>query len=367
MNGALAQAAFFAVLVLAILVHEGAHFGVAKGFGFKVEEFFVGFGPRLWSFRRGETEYGLKLLPAGGYVRIAGMNPFEPVPAEDLPRSYGAKPRWQRALVIAAGPSTHLVVAFAFFAVWLGTVGAPRIPVVEGVERRLDGQDSPAFLAGLRPGDVIVGVGPVEDPTDDELLRYTRSHVGRPIELRVERAGKVLTVTVTPVLDEVDGERIARIGVLLSPARDRPGPAGAVLEGAGLVARNAVLTVEAIGRLLGPQGIGRVFEVLLTNAPRRVTDPVSPIGVGRAVGQIGGGDVLYVFGAVNVFIGLLNLLPVPPFDGGHLAILAVERVRGRRVDARKVAPISAAVAAFFVLLGLSVLYLDIVKPVSLLP
>src|SRR5256884_9359250 len=108
---------FFVVsILLVILIHEAAHFGMAKLFKIKVEEFFVGFGPRLWSIRRGETEYGIKALPFGGYVRIAGMNPFQEPAAEDLPRTFGAKPIRQRALVILAGPITHFLMTIIVLA-----------------------------------------------------------------------------------------------------------------------------------------------------------------------------------------------------------------------------------------------------------
>src|ERR671915_398930 len=106
---------FLVAVLVAVLIHEAGHFLSAKAFGIKVEEFFVGFGPRLWSFRRGETEYGVKALPLGGYVRIAGMNPFQEPTPEEYPRTFGAKPIWQRALVIAAGPLTHFVIAFLLF------------------------------------------------------------------------------------------------------------------------------------------------------------------------------------------------------------------------------------------------------------
>src|SRR3954454_8359723 len=115
MSGIVGQVAFFVVILLIILIHESAHFGFAKAFGIKVEEFFVGFGPRLWSIRRGETEYGVKAIPAGGYVRIAGMNPYQEVSPEEYPRTFGAKPAWQRAVVIVAGPATHFVIAFVCF------------------------------------------------------------------------------------------------------------------------------------------------------------------------------------------------------------------------------------------------------------
>src|SRR3989440_1165067 len=118
MSEAVGVVIFVASLVLVIVVHEAGHFTFAKLFRIKVEESFVGFGPRLWSFRRGETEYGVKAIPLGGYVRIAGMNPFEQLAPEDLPRTYGAKPAWQRVLVILAGPIRHFFMALLFLAIY---------------------------------------------------------------------------------------------------------------------------------------------------------------------------------------------------------------------------------------------------------
>jgi membrane-associated protease RseP (regulator of RpoE activity) len=370
--GTLGTVGFFVALVLVIVVHEAAHFGVAKAFGIKVTEFFVGFGPRIWSFRRGETEYGLKAILAGGYVRIAGMGPYETIAPADLPRTFGAKPIWQRALVIVAGPTTHLALAFVLFALWIGLVGrpVPNSPLVAAVAPRLDGQVSPAAEAGLRPGDRIVRVGDLVDPTDVELVRYTREHVGEPVPFTIERDGRRFQVTLVPVLATVAGERVGRIGVLLGWARETAGPLGAVSGGLGVTWDSVVETLGNFGRVFGPQGIGRVLELLFTDAPRSERDPASVIGIGRVAAETahgGAGDLLYLFAYVNVFIGLLNLIPLPPFDGGHLALLALEKVRGRAIDARKIVPVSVAVLAFFVVFSLSVMYLDLVKPISFAP
>lgn len=374
--GAVGQVSFFVALILVILVHEAAHFAVAKTFRIKVTEFFVGFGPRLWSARRGETEYGVKAIPAGGYVKIAGMNPYEEIAPEDLPRTYGARPAWQRALVIVAGPLTHLVLAFLCFGAWLGLVGQPvaRSPIVATVSSTLDGGvRSPAAEVGIRAGDRIVAVDALGDPTDSQLVRYTRQHVGRPITLTVERDGRRLRFTVTPVLATVQGQKVGRVGVVLSLARERTGPIGAITGAARLVGTSTAQTVQGIGRIFGPEGVGRVVHLLFSNEPRTAADggPLSVVGIGRAVGQTAEAghfwDILYIFALVNVFIGLLNLLPLPPFDGGHLAVLAIEKVRGRTVDMRKVAPVAAVVAAFFILFTLSIVYLDIVKPINLSP
>jgi membrane-associated protease RseP (regulator of RpoE activity) len=373
-SGVLLQVAFFVALIVVIVIHEAAHFGVAKAFKIKVEEFFVGFGPRIWSTRRGETEYGIKWIPAGGYVKIAGMNPFQPPAEEDLPRTFGAKPIWQRALVIVAGPATHFVLAFVFFAVWLGAIGqpVPNSPIVNAVSPELGGVESPAAAVGLRVGDRIVAVGSLHDPTDAQLVAITRAHVGEPLDMTIERDDKRIAVTVTPVLATVAGQRVGRIGVLLGEARETSGVVGSVSGGVKLVGSAIAQTVGGLGRIFGPEGVGRLFKLLLTNAPRRTSDPASVVGIGRVVSQTAQSgsawDILYIFALVNVFIGLLNLLPLPPFDGGHLAVLAVERLRGgKTIDMRKLVPISAAVAAFFILFTFAVIYLDIAKPINLAP
>src|SRR5947208_286104 len=164
MSEAVGVVIFVASLVLVIVVHEAGHFTFAKAFGMKVEEFFFGFGPRLWSFRRGETEYGVKAIPLGGYVRIAGMNPFQEIPPAELPRTYGAKPPWQRFLVVLAGPITHFVMAFVVLALYFLAVGTPKYaPEVGTVERTLKSPGgatvvSPAWRAHLRPGDLVAAV-----------------------------------------------------------------------------------------------------------------------------------------------------------------------------------------------------------------
>lgn len=373
MDGTLGIVGLIVALIAVIVVHELAHFGVAKAFGIMVTEFFVGFGRRIWSIRRGETEYGLKWIPAGGYVKIAGMNPYETVEPEDLPRTYGAKPIWQRALVIVAGPATHFVLAFVLFALWLGIVGeqVANSPIVAEVAPTLGEEPSPASEAGLRSGDRIVGIGGIDDPLDEEVVAYTREHVGEPIEFVIERDGERFTVTIAPVLATDGGEQFGRIGVFLDWAREERGLIASVTGGASLVWRSVGDIAGNLGAVFGPEGIGRVAELMFTDAEREPTDAGSVVAIGQAAGQTASAgnpaDLLALFAFVNVVIGFLNLLPLPPFDGGHLAVLAIEKVRGRAVDMRKVIPVSLAVATFFIVLTVSFVYLDIVKPIPLGP
>jgi len=377
-SGAVGILVFVVAIIVVILIHEAAHFGVAKAFGFKVEEFFVGFGPRIWSTRRGETEYGVKAIPAGGYVRIAGMDPFREVDPGDQPRAYYAKPRWQRALVIFAGPLTHLVMAPAFFALWFGLVGIPTAwsPVIVEVEKTLNGHVSPAYEAGLRPGDEVVAIPGAERPSDAQLLRYTRDHVGEGVELTVRRGAETLTATVTPEWSIVDGEEIPRIGVAISSgrvlARRHEGPVESVVDGFRQTGRAATAFVGGLGQVFGPKGLGRIFELLFGGAQREPGDPASIVGGAQIAGDLARNgqpaDLLWMIGALNVWIGLLTLLPLPPFDGGHIAVVALEGITRRRIDPRRLIPVAAFVLTFFIFVSLSLIVLDIVKPLpSLFP
>jgi membrane-associated protease RseP (regulator of RpoE activity) len=361
MGGWFGTVLFVVAILIVVVIHESGHFFFAKAFGIKVEEFFVGFGPRLWSVRRGETEYGIKALPLGGYVRIAGMNPFQETPAADLPRTFGAKPIWQRALVIFAGPVTHFLMAFVFLAVFFAAIGLPtaRRPLIEAVDPVLEGQPSPAAQAGLRPGDEVVAVDGLPVQSTDRFVQYTRTRVGQAIELTVRRDDVQTTVTVTPVLSTVAGERVGRIGVRAGPLT-AIGRAGLTT---GLATRDVIVRLEDV---FGPSGLRR-FSELLTGEPREATDPTGLVGGARLAAEaaeVGAWDFLFsLLVGFNIFVGIMNLLPLPPLDGGHLAVLAYEKVSRRKPDIRKLVPLTALVAGFLILFVLTVTWLDITNPI----
>jgi membrane-associated protease RseP (regulator of RpoE activity) len=376
------QVVVYVVAILSlVMIHEAGHFLTAKAFGIKVQEFFVGFGPRLWSFRRGETEYGLKALPFGGYVRIAGMNPFEEVPPEDVSRTFQAKPIWQRTIVIATGPVTHFVMAILFGVILFGAVGVPTFqPEIVEVDATLNGKPSPAVRVGLRAGDRILSVDGIQVPPDvdagaglEQVIGPTRRKVGKPIVLMIERKGQPIVFRVIPVLAPIEGKPLGRLGTTLSSeavGRKRFNPLVAVSMAGTTTFSVGKQVVTRMGDVFGPSGLRRLADQVLGRRARGEGDVSSVVGGGQILVQVSEVvgfwyallNLLVVF---NVFIGILNLVPLPPLDGGHLAVLAYEKVRGRRPDARKLVPLTALVAAFMIVFAVSILYLDIVRPIQI--
>ena len=372
---------FFPFLTVIIAIHEAGHFFAARHYGMKVTEYFVGFGPwKLWSRRKGELEVGVKAIWAGGYVKIAGMNPYEENPPEDAPRLYGAKPRWQRAITIFAGPGTHFVLGaliFAFTFYFFGNVNDPTPQIgLAKVESTIDGEAAPASVAGLQVGDIIVSVGGTVEPTSEQLATIftdqAEDRPGVPIDVTVDRNGDVIVVPVAPVMTtNEDGDPTGRIGVELQVVTTRMGPLTAIKEGVLEVGRTIEESIHQIGRVFSPAGISRTFGLLFNDQARDPTrDSTSVVGISQQVGSIGSdGDwavLFYFFGFITVFIGLINLLPLPPFDGGHLAVLLIEKLRGgRAIDMRKLIPVSATVLAFFVTFVVATMILDVTKPFAL--
>ena len=358
---------FVGGVFLMIFVHELGHFLTAKRFGIKVEEFFIGFGPRLWSFRRGETEYGFKAIPVGGYVKIAGMNPLEEPAPEDRTRLFTSKPKWQRAIVLAAGAFTHFLLAFLLLGALVWFVGIPgERPAVGAVLEQIGGQTSPAAQAGLRPGDVFIELDG-QPVLYDTLGDYLTEHAGEPLQIVVRRGDELITVEATAVTATVEGQPRGRLGILIDRESVRLGPLeGLSAVGSGL-GQMVIGSFEGMGRAFGPEGIGKIGDAIFGGRERTINDPVGVVGVGRVAGQLvqAGlfGAILEMFAFFNVFVGILNILPLPPLDGGHLAVLGFEAVTGRKVSPRTLIPITAVVAGFLILMTFSLLYLDIASPI----
>lgn len=384
MREAVGVVSFILALLIVIVFHEFGHFITAKRFGIKVEEFFIGFGPRLYARQKGETTFGVKALLLGGYVKIAGMNPWQSIPESELPRTFAAKPHWQRAIVLSAGSFTHFVLAFVVLFVLFGFVGVlqPTTTLAQ-VQSKVeappgfsitDGEGaSPAAEAGLKPDDKIVSIEGRFVSEWDEVREAIRLNAGRVIKVGVLRDGQRLDFEVKPVVatgKDAEGKQvtIGLVGIVSERERDtQPVQVAAwtAMKGTGFYIGQSF---RVIGTVFSPEGLGRIISAFGEGGARGPESPIGLVGAGRAAGQAASAgafeDVTFLLVGMTVIIGVFNLLPLPPLDGGYLLILLVEKIRGKKVDLRKLAPVMALVLGILIFIFLSLLYLDIVRPVS---
>jgi len=373
--------AFCMAMVAVVMIHEAAHFAAAKWAGMKATEFFFGFGPRLWSIRRGETEYGIKAIPFGGYVKIIGMSNLDrDIDPADEPRTYRQASYPKRMLVALAGVITHFVMAFLLLVLLLSAVGVPNYDkpsLTIGNLSRLDTGASPALDAGFRVGDRIVSVDGVTVSRWEDVPPLIRQNAGRPIPFVVERDGAPVNLTATPATLEANGQTRGFIGVGPKPTVERLDPVAASSRAVSDIWKLSTGSLKALGSFFAPSSL-RDYAGQLTNAnsgTRAAGDDerfVSVVGVARIAGQAaesGIFNVVYLLVLLNIFIGIFNLVPLLPLDGGHVAIGTYERLRsrgGRRyhADVGKMMPVAVTVIVILVLIGVTSIYLDIVKPVA---
>jgi len=344
----------FVGFCLLIVLHEAGHFFAAKATGMRVERFFLFFGPTIWSVKRGETEYGVKAIPLGGYVKITGMNPEEDVPPEHEANAYFRKPVWKRIVVVAAGPAVNIVLAFAIlFGVYLVN-GRPE------VDQRV-GAVKPKMPAAkvLKPGDKILAFDGKRFSNLSGKDRLTKlgatvaSHECKgkqvdgcvattPVRVTIERDGELRVFSIFPRYDK-EAERNL-IGISYGSRMVDLDAAGAAS-----YAGDAIWEVAS--------GTVHVFTHLFEAEERKQVSGVVGISdVGHQVIEKGLERALLLLALVSLSLGLVNLLPILPLDGGHIFWAVVEKLRGRPVSLRvmeRATMVGIAIVLMFFFLGLS--------------
>lgn len=361
---------FVVGLIISVFLHEVGHFVTARRSGMKVTQFYMGFGPRVWSAKRGELEYGLRAFPLGAFVRIIGMNNLDECDPADESRAYRTQSYPKRMLVITAGSLMHAIIAFVlFFGVYLtagryAQTGEVKIsfPPAAG---------SPAAAAGIQEGDVVLSFNGVATKTREQLVEaITARSPGENVQLEIRRDEQALALQATLVANPVD-ESVAYFGVG-SWSMDYVQQSFVSSFGFAVadVVTGAVNSVRGVFTVLNPVNI--VSNVTSTNADP-MTRPSTVVGASQIGGEVGKQEgmkgVLMLLASVNIFVGVFNMFPLLPFDGGHAAIATYERLRSRRgkeyrADVAKMVPVATSVVVLLVLLLLAGLYLDITQPLG---
>lgn len=336
---------FVSVIIFGLLVfvHELGHFLAAKSSGIRVEEFSLGFGPKLFSVRRGDTNYGIRLFPLGGFVRMAGEGP-EPVDDEE---AFSRKTVWQRMGVIAAGPMMNFILAAGMFSLLVFFSGIPTGAVSSTTEIGEIILGEPADAAGLLPGDRITAINGEAVETWDELVTIISLSSGKQLNLTIRRDNQTMSLPVTP--KEKEGDKRGWIGITPGYEVRRPGVPEAVLTGFKQTVYVTVYIFTQLVRMLSRQ------------AP---ADFTGPLGVAQIIGRAARLGFLYVLNiaaVINVNIGLFNLVPIPALDGSRLFFLLTEAVRGRPVDPEKENFFHLIGFALLMILAVFVLYRDAVR------
>jgi membrane-associated protease RseP (regulator of RpoE activity) len=388
---------FLVALLFSVMLHETGHFVTAKKFGMKVTRYFVGFGPTLWSTKRGETEYGIKALPIGGFVKIIGMHSLDDVddPADE-PRSFRRHPAWQRIVVLCAGSFMHFVLAFLLiFSLALGIgisndnttqlgtvtqcVAANTAELNSGTCTASD-QASPARQAGLRTGDQVTAFNgtPVSNWARlGNLIR--KAPAGSQATITVQRDGKTLNLHAT--LASVSGRSGAYLGIAPTVVFQPASPIRATQYAGTAFGQVIVGSAKAVAAL--PGALPKLFSK--DRGSTAAGQVSSVVGAAEATGAAVAANVgwqykvsfvLLLIASLNIFVGIFNMLPLLPLDGGHVAVIVWERIRawfarlrGRPdpglVDMAKVLPVSFSVFVVLMFFGVALILADIVNPVNI--
>ena len=372
--------AFVVALLLSVMVHEFGHYITARKYGMWVSEFFVGFGKRIWSVQRGETEFGVKAIPAGGYCKIEGMSPNDEMPIGQEDRAFYKASSGKKLVVLGAGSFLHFVLGFALLFTLFAGIGTNQVlPVINEVV-----PNSAAQAAGIQVGDEIVSINGKRVTDWYKDVQVIRESQGKELSLVLNRNGEEISVTASARLTDLDGTKRYVLGIVNDVGLKRSGLLVSINNSATVTKGFLVESVKSLGKL--PEKIPALWGATVRGEERDANGLVGVVGVARVSGEAVGSDKLapmerlatfvLIVASLNIFVGVFNLLPILPLDGGHMAVAIADsiraffaRLRGRPrpapIDVAVLTPITMVVFVVLATLTLLLLVADVINPVTL--
>jgi membrane-associated protease RseP (regulator of RpoE activity) len=372
--------AFVAALLLSVMVHEFGHYITARRFGMWVSEFFVGFGKKIWSVQRGETEFGVKAIPAGGYCKIEGMSPSDQLPEGEEERAFYKASSAKKLVVLGAGSFLHFVIGFVLLFTLFAGIGTNQVlPVISEVVA-----DSAAQAAGIQPGDEVLSINGKKVTDWYKDVEVIRQSQGKELTLVLDRNGEEISVSTSARLTEIDGSSRYVLGIVNDVGLKRSG-LWLSLKNSAIVTKSFLTeSVKSLAKL--PEKIPALWGATVRGEERDVNGLVGVVGVARVSGEAVGSDKLdpmerlatfvLIVASLNIFVGIFNLLPILPLDGGHMAVAIADeiraffaRLRGRPrpapIDVTVLTPVTMVVFVILACLTLLLLVADVINPVTL--
>ena len=377
------------------MIHEFGHYFFAKKYGMKVTEFFLGFGQRIWSTVRGETEFGLKAIPAGGYCRIEGMTIHDQMPEGEEHRAFVTASTPRKLIVLGAGSVSHFILGFVMILIILAGIGSQSmsttikeiVPCVSSTNScSATDPVSPSVKAGLKAGDTVIAInGKKTNPNNfAKDLQQIKKHSGQQFVFTVKRGSETLDLQVNPTDRTIEGYTYSFVGFVAKPATYRQPIFSAIKDSGSITWYMVKESVKGLVKL--PSMVPSLVRETFGNEARNPNGPVGIVGVARASGDIASNSslpinnqlaiFLFMIASLNIFVGIFNLLPLLPLDGGHMAVALIDAIRyryaalrGREkpapIDINRLTPITVVVFLLLVALTVLLLIADIVNPVSL--
>ena len=370
--------AFVVALLFSVMVHEFGHYLTARKFGMRVSEFFLGFGKRIWSFTRGETEFGIKAIPAGGYCRIEGMTPQDQMAEGEEGRAFFAASSAKKLIVLGAGSFAHFALGFLLiFSIFFGVGYQALLPDITKVSPQ-----SAAESAGFQEGDRLLTID--GDEVDNWAIdsKKIAESKGREIVFTVQRGNEILTLKANP--QYIEEEKRYLLGVVTKVGVKRDGVIQSTQNASSATWALARESVKSLFTL--PTKVPELFRQTFMGEERDPNGLVGVVGAARVSGEVVGSENLagnqrlqtfiLIVASLNIFVGLFNLLPLLPLDGGHMAVAIADEVRAlisrirkkprpAGIDVNVLTPITMAVFVVLAVLTVVLLVADIINPISL--